>query len=117
MRRRAVARPVSVARGGLTERQGEQLGCGDADERGRRGRLRPLRAGEGQLKARGDQASAEILDRLHAAVESDRDIILVKATGEEVMKTVRQLLTGITGHVKHHLAFVQEKRKALGLAA
>jgi hypothetical protein len=30
---------------------------------------------------------------------------------------VRQLLTGITGHVKHHLAFVVEKRKALGLAA
>ncbi len=47
----------------------------------------------------------------------DRDIVLVKVTGEEVTKTVRQLLTGITGHVKHHLAFVQEKRKALGLAA
>jgi uncharacterized damage-inducible protein DinB len=47
----------------------------------------------------------------------DRDIILVKATGEEVMKTVSQLLTGITSHVKHHLAFVREKRKALGLAA
>ena len=47
----------------------------------------------------------------------DRDIILVKVTGEEVTKTVRQLLTGITGHVKHHLAFVIEKRKALGLAA
>jgi DinB superfamily len=47
----------------------------------------------------------------------DRDIVLVKVTGEEVTKTVRQLLTGITGHIKHHLAFVVEKRKALGLAA
>jgi DinB superfamily len=47
----------------------------------------------------------------------DRDIVLVKVTGEEVTKTVRQLLTGITGHVKHHLAFVIEKRKALGIAA
>ena len=47
----------------------------------------------------------------------DRDIVLVKATGEEVTKTVRQLLTGITGHVKRHLAFVREKRKALGIAA
>jgi uncharacterized damage-inducible protein DinB len=47
----------------------------------------------------------------------DRDMVLVKVTGEEVTKTVRQLLTGITGHVKHHLAFVVEKRKALGLAA
>jgi uncharacterized damage-inducible protein DinB len=47
----------------------------------------------------------------------DRDIVLVKVTGEEVTKTVRQLLTGITGHVKHHLGFVNEKRKALGLAA
>jgi uncharacterized damage-inducible protein DinB len=47
----------------------------------------------------------------------DRDMVLVKITREEVTKTVRQLLTGITGHVKHHLAFVVEKRKALGLAA
>jgi hypothetical protein len=37
-------------------------------------------------------------------------------TGEEVMRTVREMLTGITGHVRHHLAFVLEKRKALGLA-
>lgn len=47
----------------------------------------------------------------------DRELVLVKVTGEEVTKTVRGLLTGITGHVKHHLAFVVEKRKALGLAA
>src|SRR5262249_15389366 len=47
----------------------------------------------------------------------DRDVVLVKVTGEEVTKTVRQLLTGITGHVKHRLAFVREKRQAMGLAA
>ncbi|WP_422929647.1 DinB family protein [Singulisphaera sp. PoT] len=46
----------------------------------------------------------------------DRKLILVKVTGEEVTKTVGQLLTGITGHVEHHLAFVVEKRKALGIA-
>ncbi|MHC5540508.1 DinB family protein [Singulisphaera rosea] len=46
----------------------------------------------------------------------DRELILVKVTGEEVTKTVGQLLTGITGHAKHHLAFVVEKRKALGIA-
>jgi uncharacterized damage-inducible protein DinB len=45
----------------------------------------------------------------------DREIVLVKVTGEEVTKTVRQLLTGITGHVKHHLGFVNEKRRAIGL--
>jgi hypothetical protein len=47
----------------------------------------------------------------------DRNVVLIKVTGEEVTKTVRQLLTGITGHVKHHLGFVIEKRKASGLAA
>jgi hypothetical protein len=47
----------------------------------------------------------------------DRNVVLVKVTGEEVTRTVREFLTGITGHVNHHLAFVHEKRKALGLAA
>ena len=47
----------------------------------------------------------------------DREIVLVKPTGEDVTKSVRQLLTGITGHVKHHLAFVREKRQAMGLDA
>ena len=47
----------------------------------------------------------------------DRKVILVKVTGEEVTRTVREFLTGMVGHVKHHLAFVIEKRKALGLAA
>ena len=46
----------------------------------------------------------------------DRDIVLVKATGEEVTRTVREFLEGMTGHVKHHLAFVVEKRRAMGLA-
>ena len=47
----------------------------------------------------------------------DRDFVLVKVTGEEVTKTVRPILTGITGHVGHHLKFVVEKRRALGLSA
>jgi uncharacterized damage-inducible protein DinB len=59
--------------------------------------------------------TARIVQSLPESV-LDKDILLVKVTGEEVTKTVRQLLTGITGHVKHHLGFVIEKRKALGLA-
>ena len=31
-------------------------------------------------------------------------------------RTLEQLLTGAIGHIQHHLAFVKEKRKALGLA-
>jgi uncharacterized damage-inducible protein DinB len=31
-------------------------------------------------------------------------------------RTLEQLLTGAIGHVQHHLAFVKDKRKALGLA-
>jgi uncharacterized damage-inducible protein DinB len=46
----------------------------------------------------------------------DRNVVLVKVTGEEVTRTVREFLTGMVGHVKHHLGFVIEKRKALGLA-
>jgi uncharacterized damage-inducible protein DinB len=46
----------------------------------------------------------------------DREVILVKVTGEEVTWSVRKALTIITGHVGHHLAFVAEKRKALGLS-
>jgi hypothetical protein len=45
----------------------------------------------------------------------DREVILVKVTGEEVTWSVRKALTIITGHVGHHLAFVAEKRHALGL--
>ena len=46
----------------------------------------------------------------------DRNVVLVKVTGEEVTRTVREFLAGMVGHVKHHLGFVVEKRKALGLA-
>jgi hypothetical protein len=31
-------------------------------------------------------------------------------------RTLEQLLTGAAGHVTHHLKFIYEKRKALGLA-
>ena len=44
----------------------------------------------------------------------DRQAVLVKP-GNEVTRTVRQFLTGITEHVMHHLTFVEEKRTALGL--
>ncbi|SIO65001.1 Uncharacterized damage-inducible protein DinB (forms a four-helix bundle) [Singulisphaera sp. GP187] len=47
----------------------------------------------------------------------DREVILVKVTGDEVTWSVRKALTIITGHVGHHLAFVAEKRRALGLPA
>ena len=47
----------------------------------------------------------------------DRQAVLVKAGGVEVTRSVRQFLTGITGHVAHHLAFVYEKRRTLGLAS
>ncbi len=46
----------------------------------------------------------------------DRDVVLVKVTGEEVTRTVGEFLKGITGHVEHHLAFVVEKRRAMRLA-
>src|SRR5882724_6556452 len=45
----------------------------------------------------------------------DRQAVLVAADGAETTRTVRQFLTGITNHVAHHLAFVCEKRRALGL--
>jgi len=47
----------------------------------------------------------------------DRQAVLVTADGAETTRTVQQFLTGITKHVAHHLAFVYEKRRALGLAA
>jgi hypothetical protein len=47
----------------------------------------------------------------------DRQAVLVAADGAETTRTVQQFLTGITKHVAHHLAFVYEKRRALGLAA
>ena len=45
----------------------------------------------------------------------DRQAILVKAGGDEDARTVGQFISGITQHVTHHLAFVHEKRRALGL--
>src|SRR5436190_8611359 len=47
----------------------------------------------------------------------DRQAVLVTADGAETTRTVQQFLTGITKHVAHHLAFVYEKRRALGLDA
>ena len=47
----------------------------------------------------------------------DRNVVLVKVTGEEVTRSVREFLTGMVGHVNHHLGFVIEKRRAMGLAA
>ncbi|HEY1375893.1 MAG TPA: DinB family protein [Gemmataceae bacterium] len=32
-------------------------------------------------------------------------------------KTLADLVTGVTGHITHHLSFIAEKRKALGLPA
>ena len=45
----------------------------------------------------------------------DRPALLLKANGEEVARTIQQMLTGITQHVHHHLSFVREKRQALGI--
>jgi len=47
----------------------------------------------------------------------DRQAVLVKVGDVEVTRSIRQFLTGITGHVEHHLAFVHEKRRTLGLAS
>jgi len=45
----------------------------------------------------------------------EREAVVLKPNGEEVVRTVGQFLTGITGHVAHHLRFIHEKRLALGL--
>ena len=44
-----------------------------------------------------------------------REAVLHKPSGEEVVRTVSQFLSGITGHVAHHLRFIVDKRRALGL--
>jgi uncharacterized damage-inducible protein DinB len=49
-------------------------------------------------------ASQEVLDRI--GIHNERG-----------PKTVSELLTGATNHITHHLPFVAEKRKALGLPA
>ena len=61
--------PVSVTRWRLTQSHGDQLRFGLAIELARRGRFLAFLAVQSQRKAFGDQAFAEILDRLHAAVE------------------------------------------------
>ena len=35
---------------------------------------------------------------------------------EKGLVTVEQMLTGITNHIKNHMAFIVEKKKALGIA-
>jgi uncharacterized damage-inducible protein DinB len=45
----------------------------------------------------------------------DRSLTLLKPGGEEVTRKIGEILTVITAHVTHHLAFVVEKRRALGL--
>ncbi len=47
----------------------------------------------------------------------DRTVILVKNDGDEVTRPLRQMITSITQHIGHHLGFVEEKRRALGLTA
>lgn len=47
----------------------------------------------------------------------DRTVVLVKNDGDEVTKPIRQIISGITQHIGHHLGFVEEKRRALGLTA
>lgn len=59
--------------------------------------------------------TARILKALPAGT-LDRTVVLVKADGDEVTRPIRQVITGITQHIGHHLGFVEEKRRALGLA-
>lgn len=48
---------------------------------------------------------------------SSRELVLVKPEGTETVKTVGQLLAGVTEHVPKHLVHAREKRERLGLAA
>jgi hypothetical protein len=47
----------------------------------------------------------------------DEALERVGVHNERGPRTLEQLLTGATGHVTHHLQFIHEKRKALGLAS
>ena len=67
-------RPVSVTRRRLAQPHGDQLRFGLAIELARRGRFLAFLAFQSQFKAFRDQAFAEILDRLHAAVEGLGDL-------------------------------------------
>ena len=46
---------------------------------------------------------------------SERQLILIKPDGKEVVRAVGELLTGVTRHAPPHLVHVQEKRAKLGL--
>ncbi len=46
---------------------------------------------------------------------SDEALSRVGVHSERGPRTLEQLLTGATGHITHHLQFIVEKRKALGL--
>ena len=61
--------PVSVTDRRLTQAHSDQLRLGLAIELARRRRFLAFLAVQSQRKAFGDQAVAEMLDRLHAAVE------------------------------------------------
>lgn len=47
----------------------------------------------------------------------ERCVVIHKSNGDLVKRSVLDLLRGITEHVVHHLAFVEAKRQALGLAS
>jgi hypothetical protein len=47
---------------------------------------------------------------------SDRELVIIKPDGTEVIRTVRQILQGVTSHAPGHLAHVREKRRRLGLS-
>ncbi len=66
--------PVSVTRRRLAQPHGNQLRFTRAVELGGRGRRLAFLAFQCQFKALGDQPLAEILDRLHAAVECFSDL-------------------------------------------
>jgi hypothetical protein len=61
-------RPVSVTRRWLAQPHGDQLRFGLAIEPARSGRFLAFLSVESQLKALGNEAFAEILDRLHTTV-------------------------------------------------
>jgi hypothetical protein len=67
-------RPAPITSGRLAQPQCDQLGFAHTVELRRRGRLLAFLALQSQFKAFGDQAFAETLDRLHAAVESLGDL-------------------------------------------
>jgi pimeloyl-ACP methyl ester carboxylesterase len=82
-------------------------------------RMAYIDEGEGApiVFAHGNPTSSYRIVRAMLPNALDRHAVLVGADGAETTRTVQQFLSGITNHVAHHLAFVYEKRRALGLAA